>query len=124
MMKHLFIFLILFTIGVSSQAQSKLTNTKWAGVAYVPSAADIEFVFKKDSVSMIYEGEVFELMTYKVKGDTLLLTKLEGNSPCSDEVGMYKFEIKDNRLFIKLLKDDCEPRGAAFSAEGYLRKND
>lgn len=123
-MKYLFSFLLFFTIAVSSHAQTKLTNTKWAGVAYVPSAADIEFVFKTDSLSMLYGGEVFELMSYKVKGDTLLLTKLEGSSPCNDEVGTYKFEIKDNRLFIKLLKDDCEPRGAAFSAEGYLRKND
>jgi hypothetical protein len=99
-----------------------LTNTKWSGSFNVPGPMSGVLEFKKDTVLLSIEGEVVESMTFKEKGDTLLFQKIYGQSPCSDEVGQYKFEIKDNVLVLAPIQDLCEMRANAFSKEGYKKE--
>jgi hypothetical protein len=104
-----------------SKAQNGLTNTKWNGVANIPSAADITFVFTADTLLMVYNDEAIETMSYRLSGDTLHLLKLGGMSPCSGEKGTYKFTVKEDKLVLDPISDDCVPRSSAFTPEGYTR---
>jgi hypothetical protein len=99
-----------------------LTNTKWSGSFNVPGPMSGTLEFKKDTVLLSIEGGVVESMTFKEKGDTLLFQKIYGQSSCSEEVGQYKFEVKDNVLVLTPIQDLCEMRANAFSKEGYIKE--
>jgi len=60
-------------------------------------------------------------MSYTVSGDTLRITKLDGNSPCNEEVGVYNFNIKEDKLFLKVNNDPCSIRSSAFN-ESYNKQ--
>lgn len=99
-----------------------LKNTRWKGLIFAPGAVEGVFSFKKDSL-MLYAGtQVIETMWYQTKADTLLLKKLSGGSPCNDEVGQYKFLVKNDLLTLTVIKDGCESRTAAFAPEGYKKQ--
>jgi hypothetical protein len=78
--------------------------------------------FKKDTVLLSIEGEVVESMTYMEKGDTLVFKKIYGQSSCGEEIGNYKYQLKDNVLVITAMQDACEMRANAFSKEGYKKE--
>lgn len=95
--------------------EQPLENTKWQGTINAPGPTEAVFEFKKDSFLLYVDGQAFEIMGYKVNGDTLRIEKLEGTSPCNDEVGIYNFSIKENKLQIKATDDPCALRAAAFT---------
>lgn len=92
-----------------------LENTRWEGTVNVPAPTDAVFEFKKDSFLLYLNGGVFESMLYKVSGDSLFINKLDGNSPCNSETGLYQFSIKENKLYLKAVDDPCSIRSGAFS---------
>ncbi len=114
-------FTLLLLSFTTLQAQSKLENSKWTGVFNVPSETTGTLQFGKDTVVLFIDDNPFETMKYSTTSDTLVLTKISGNSPCGDEQGIYKFEIKDSKFIITLLSDPCGARGMAFSEKGYLK---
>jgi hypothetical protein len=122
-MKKIFLGLALVAGLVSFKwmATQPLENTRWKGLVNAPAPTEAEFEFKKDSFLLYVQGQVFETMAYTVNGDTLRISKLDGNSPCNDEVGMYNFSIKDDKLFLKVNNDPCGIRAAAFN-ESYSKQ--
>lgn len=98
-----------------------LTNTKWHGTIYVPDASDGVLEFGKDTLSVYMDGNVLETMLYKENADTLSLKKISGGSPCGEETGLYKYEVKDNQLFVTPISDDCPVRAGAFSKDAYKK---
>ncbi len=115
-------FLILSVITVS--AQTGLSATRWKGIAYIPDAAEVTLSFTKDSVVMLRDNDPLETMHYSLSGDTLRIEKLSGMSPCGVNTGTYKLSIKNNNLFLEVIKDECPERINAFSLEGYLKQNE
>ena len=113
---------ILPALSWKDPAANNLVKTKWRGVILVPTPIDGLFEFRKDSLLLYSNDKVVETMSYETKGDTLLLKKLSGASPCNDEVGKYKCEIKDNVLTLTVLKDDCTVRSSCFSPYGYKKE--
>lgn len=103
-------------------APESLANTKWTGTFNVPESTTGILEFGKDTVILYVDNDALETMLYKQSGDTLTLKKISGGSPCGEETGDYKYGIKDNRLTIALLKDECGVRANAFSAEGYKKE--
>ncbi|HEY0176717.1 MAG TPA: hypothetical protein VGC08_10085 [Pedobacter sp.] len=101
---------------------SNLVQTKWRGVLLVPSPIDGLFEFKKDSLLLYSDDKIVETMSYQEKGDTLILKKISGASPCNDEIGTYKCEIKNDVLTLTVLKDDCTVRSSCFSPDGYKKE--
>ena len=99
-----------------------LTNTKWSGTFNVPGPMDGSLEFKKDTVYLSIGENVVETMTFQEKGDTILLQKIDGSSPCNDEMGEYKVQVNKNTLIITAIKDDCSMRAGAFSKEGYIKE--
>lgn len=105
-----------------TSATEPLANTRWLGSFNVPGPMAGVLEFKKDTVLLSIDGEVVESMTFKEKGDTLVFQKIYGQSTCSDEIGQYKFEVKDNVLVIVPIQDLCEMWAHAFSKEGYKKE--
>lgn len=62
-------------------------------------------------------GTIVEMMKYNISGDTLTLVKISGASSCGDEKGVYKLSIKDNKLYMAVINDDCYDRAAAMPDE-------
>lgn len=123
-MKQLTACLIaLFFITLSANAQ--LPESKWKGTLNIPSPAECLFEFKKDTVFLylVADNSLIETMSYSTKGDSLFLTKVNGMSPCTGETkGVYRFEIKEDKLYIKPLSDDCQERLEAFTADAWIRE--
>jgi cell wall-associated protease len=114
------LFALALIIGKDAEPK-KLANTKWNGTINIPEEAPCTFSFKNDTLFAYVGGQLFETNTYEERGDTLFMKKITGNSPCGQEVGQYKYEVKDNVLTISTLKDDCEERRNCFKPEGYKK---
>ena len=107
--------LLICFLALASQAQ--LAGTIWKGNLPIPDPTDILWIFHKDScyLYLLPDSVVVETMTYKVDKNVMTIAKVSGNSPCdSGTPGSYTFEIRDEKLYITLNKDDCQDRGIAF----------
>ncbi len=122
MKKICFLILILSVSALSVSAQ--LENTKWKNILYIPDAVECIFDFKKDTVfiKVAQDGSIVETMTYKISHDSLILTKVSGLSPCSDETGIYKFEFKEEKLYITPINDGCSDRSNAFQSSAWIKE--
>ena len=123
-MKNLIFVLVLLFTAVSAQAQ--LEGTKWRGDMNVPENMTILLKFQKQTLDMIsLDGDQLESMLYTIKGDTLLLKKLSGGSPCNlDSIFKIKYTIKDDMLSITPLTDDCEGRERAWHKQPFTKVKD
>jgi len=123
-MKKTILYTLLFVLFVAT-ANAQLTDTKWRNTMNIPDAIETILHFKKDTVSLSIagDGSLVETMSYTISKDTLKLTKLSGMSPCSDTiVGIYKIEIKDDKMTIVPLIDDCVERFNAFKADPWVKE--
>jgi hypothetical protein len=85
------------------------------------------FDFKKDTVSASYisDSSLLETMTYKVVKDTLMLRKVDGQSECDPTtVGKYQFRTDKDRLYLKLISDDCLDRSSILDTTVWFRWKD
>ena len=123
-MKKTILFALLIVLFVAT-ANAQLTDTKWRNAMNIPDPIETILHFKKDSVSLFIagDGSLVETMSYKISNDTLKLTKISGMSPCSESVvGIYRIEIKDDKMTIVALVDDCVERFNAFKPEPWVKE--
>jgi hypothetical protein len=120
-MRKFFLFVVVFAFALAASAQ--LENTKWRGMAKVPEPFDCVFDFRKDTVVLSgNEVGVIETMKYRLIGDTLVLKKLNGKSPCAEESeGYFKIVREGDSFKLTSLKDDCPGRAEAFVVEPWVR---
>ena len=110
---------------LSAGLHAQLTDSKWKSSMNIPDVTETILHFKKDSVflSVAADGSLVETMSYSISRDTLRLTKLSGMSPCTEStIGLYRFELKDDKLTIVPLSDDCQERANAFTPEAWTRQ--
>jgi hypothetical protein len=123
-MKKILFLVFIFALSFSI-ADAQLTDTKWKNFMNIPDPLESFMHFKKDTVllSIAADGTLVESMTYTVNKDTLRLTKISGMSPCGDNVtGLYRIEMKDDKLIITPISDDCADRANAFKPEAWVRE--
>ena len=112
MKKAIFIFMaLLTTITVSAQ----LKNTKWKGIIHSDDDINAVFDYRGDTLEVTNSGDgsSIETMTYAVTDTILSIKKVYGQSSCDNATeGKYKFEIKDDVLYLKLLSDACDNRSS------------
>ena len=123
-MKKTILFTLLFVFFVAI-ANAQLTDTKWRNAMNIPDPIETILNFKKDTVTLTIaaDGSLVETMTYTISKDTLKLTKTSGMSPCGEAVtGIYKIEIKDDKMTITPLVDDCVERFNAFKPEPWVKE--
>ncbi|MGI8952470.1 MAG: hypothetical protein ACR2FN_12905 [Chitinophagaceae bacterium] len=113
-------------------ANAQLQSTKWKGNLNLPDPLECLLYFKNDTVNVIYAGTdvvqlrdisgetvyvsgkdstVIGIMQYKYENNELTIHKVKGEGPCDTaSIGKYKIEIKDDKLYITLIHDDCIQR--------------
>ena len=115
MKKIIFIFLIsIASISVCAQ----LKNTKWKGTIHSDNDIDVIFNYGSDTleVTSAADGSSFETCIYNTKDTVLSVQKIYGQSNCDTTgIGKYKFEIKDDILYLTLLSDNCDNRSSALN---------
>ena len=122
-MKKILAYSVLF-LSLSSTTNAQLTDTKWKNFMNIPEPYETIMQFNKDTaiLPLAADGALIETMTYAVSKDTLRLIKISGMSPCSDNVGLYRIQIKDDKLTITPISDDCTERMNAFKPEAWTRE--
>jgi len=122
-MKKAFAYSVIFVL-LSSTINAQLTDTKWKNFMNIPDPYETIMHFKKDTaiLTLAADGSIVETMIYSVSKDTLRLTKVSGLSPCNDNAGLYRIQIKDDKLTIAPISDDCNDRANAFKPEPWTRE--
>jgi hypothetical protein len=113
------ILFLLFTFTATASAKAQYANTSWKGIYNIPDPTDMILQFKQDTLLLNYfqDGSNAETMNYQIKGDTLIMEKISGISPCTDEKGIYKVSIKEDQLFMTLINDSCDARASAMPSQ-------
>ena len=117
------ILIAAFVFVLSTNAKAQLAGTQWQAVINIPIPVKAMFDFKKDTLFLIDNttmdsGFVHEIMKYKFENDTLSLQKISGDSPCdSSQIGKYKVEFKDEKMFLILIEDACDGRADAWPSD-------
>lgn len=91
----------------------------------IPDPYETFLQFKKDTVivTLASDGTLIETMNFKLSKDTLRISKLSGMSPCTEDmIGVYHFEIKEEKLTITPITDDCPERVNAFRPEAWTKE--
>ncbi len=115
-MKKIILFTLLCFAFVFANAQ--LTNTKWKVTLAIPDSAEVIFDFRTDTVEAltVADSESLETMIYTVQDTILTFENISGRSECDDTViGKYKFEMKDDEMFLALIEDNCADRANALN---------
>ena len=115
------LLVLTFALAVVQLGQAQLRNTSWKGTFTVPEETDLVLQFKKDSllVTVPDGNETVEIMRYKINNDTLSITKLYGRSSCDEgTAASYQISIKEKKLYVSPLKDNCDIRWAAWPKGG------
>src|SRR2546423_554467 len=110
-MKKIILLILGSCIFISANAQ--LTNTKWKVTLAIPDSTDVIFDFRTDTVEAIStaDSQSLETMVYTVQDTILTLKKITGRSECNDTtIGKYKFEMKDDGMYITMIEDNCADR--------------
>ena len=121
-MRKLLMVLLFAVITQISTAQ--ISNTTWKGIFKVPDPTEMVLQFKADTllVNTTDDDETVEAMKYTIKNDTISIIKIFGESDCSgDSLAICKILIKDDKLYISSIKDDCPQRADAWPEEGMIR---
>ncbi len=114
------IVILIFAIALSDPGTAQFSNTSWKGQFNIPDPTEMILQFKTDTLELNYPDKTsIETMSYKISNDTLRVRKLDGQSECSSsQDATYKITLKDSKLFIIVLGDDCPERMAAWPADG------
>lgn len=122
-MKKAFAYTVTFVL-LSTTINAQLTDTKWKNFMNIPDSYETIMHFKKDTAILILaaDGSIVETMIYSVSKDTLRLTKVSGLSPCNDNAGLYRIQIRDDKLTIAPISDDCNDRANAFRPDPWTRE--
>jgi hypothetical protein len=134
MRKIIILSAILF---ISFAVNAQLDNSRWSGAINIPSPVDCVLKFSSDTLYVLYAGNeemlladdsgipvnatgkdsvAIEKMKFTISGDTLIVRKISGNSPCdNDSVGKYKYLILPGTLQFTKIDDPCDPRAGALS---------
>lgn len=120
MKNFLFLFLVVMAVG---SANAQIENTSWKGIYNIPDPTQMVLQFKKDTLLLNYfeDGSNAEMMNYQMKGDTLIMTKISGISPCDGIKGSYKLSVKDDKLFMTLIEDSCDARASAMPQQPLVK---
>lgn len=128
-MKPIKVAILILSICLSTRnSNAQLQNNAWKGTFNTPAPTECVFEFKTDTVYLklasdfnvndVNDGTILETSVYKTDHDTLTLQKLVGVSPCDNEVvGKYLFVIKNDKLSLSFIEDDCSERAMAIPKE-------
>lgn len=117
-MRHLpvvlFAFLCMGSTALRAQTvQTSLKNTAWK--FYVDALHDTltMHIGVDTSFSTSSTGDIIVRSTYKTVGDTIKIKDVDGQYPCMDGEGVYKYVVDGDTLTFLLVVDPCYNRSGA-----------
>jgi hypothetical protein len=121
-MKKIFLIALISFVGAAANAQ--LANVKWKGTLQLDQQTDVFLNFKTDTLEAITveDGQVIESMKFSVQDSVLSISKLFGQSECSDTESKYKFEIKEDELTLTVVSDDCPDRSSVLDGSKWKKQ--
>ncbi len=66
----------------------------------------------------VNEGSIIK-GNINISGNEALLIYVSGSESCKEKSGKYRFEIKNEKLYFKLINDDCKIRAERMSVPWY-----
>jgi hypothetical protein len=123
-MRHLTAVLFVFVLSAGTntlRAQSSLKNTAWK--FYVDALHDtlvMHFAVDTSTVSSS-TGDLVVRSTYKTVGDTVKIKDVDGQYPCMDGEGVYKYVVDGDTLTFVLATDPCSNRSGALVETKFMR---
>jgi hypothetical protein len=117
------VFILLATI-VLKPAFAQLKNTRWEGAIKGDNPRNAILDFKKDTLILYAASgnEIIETMTYSINGNAFTVKKIGGQSDCNNITpGKYGFEIKDDKILIKVINDACYDRSSALDTTKWTK---
>ena len=119
-MKIILCAAVIILLKLHTIAQIQISNSKWKGQTEVPSPADIDLEFTKDTFRIIGQsGREFEVMLFSQHNDSLHLRKIAGASPCPGGTeAWYRIEWLENgeKFLLHLINDSCARRANGMKA--------
>jgi hypothetical protein len=116
---------VAFVIFFAFQSSAQISNSKWKGIFLIPHAVDVTLNFKKDTLYLEDEnGQRFGSLVFSCRGDTLMITKISGSSPCPEQSkGSYRVEWleKGEKFLLHAISDECEGRAGVYTTNPYKR---
>jgi hypothetical protein len=108
------LFVFVLSAGANSlRAQSSLKNTAWK--FYVDALHDTltMHIGVDTSFSTSSTGDLIVRSTYKTVGDTIKIKDVDGQYPCMDGEGVYRYVVDGDSLTFVLVVDPCSNRSGA-----------
>ena len=121
------IIVILLATFLLQPAIAQLKNTRWEGAIKGDNPRNTILDFKKDTLILYSapDNEVVETMTYFANGNTFTIKKIKGQSDCDNTTpGKYGFQIKGDKMLIKLVSDACYDRSSALDITNWTKQKD
>lgn len=113
-MKKYIIFGCVQLVSIIAISQTQLENSRWKIHTEVPRSANLQYEFKKDTLTVFNEsGVAVQSMLFSQQHDTLYLKMVSGTSPCPIGVeGWYNIVWQENggKFLLKNIKDGCTAR--------------
>lgn len=108
-----FLLVFILVAGVDRLSAQSLQHTAWK--FYVDALHDTltMHIGVDTSFSTSSSGEMIVRSHFEVVKDTLKLKDLDGEYPCMEGEGVYRFTVDGDYLSFYLVSDPCENRSAA-----------
>ena len=115
-MRHLPVVLFVFLLAAGSttvRAQTSLKNTAWK--FYVDALHDTltMHIGVDTSFSTSSTGDIIVRSTYKTVGHTIKIKDVDGQYPCMDGEGVYRYTVDGDTMTFLLVVDPCYNRSGA-----------
>jgi hypothetical protein len=123
-MRHLTAVLFVFVLSAGTntlRAQSSLKNTAWK--FYVDALHDtlVMHIGVDTNTTTSSTGDLVVRSTYKTVGDTIKIKDVDGQYPCMDGEGVYKYVVDGDILTFVLVTDPCTNRSGALADTKFMR---
>ena len=117
-MKYLITSLLLLSTTVAN-AQTQISNSKWLVHLEKPFPNDFYLEFKKDSLLLLAkDGQILDVSSYSIHGDSVLFRKLSGPMPCDDgSEAMYRIKWLESgeKFSLEKIYDQCPFRSQSIA---------
>ena len=118
------LLLTMLFLGSITCSRAQLSNTKWMGTVLMEKPVSVIWKFDKDTLKVLAltDSSMIETMTFKTEPGYLFITRVTGISTCDNStIGKYKFDIRDEKLYLTAVDDACSDRSEAISGDPLIK---
>ncbi len=118
------LLLTMLFFGSITYSRAQLANSKWMGTVLMEKPVSVIWNFDKDTLKVLAltDSSMIETMTFKTEPGYLFLNRVNGMSTCDNNtIGKYKFDIRDEKLYLTAVDDACSDRSDAITSDPLIK---